>query len=85
MNKQQKQRIATSGLVKQINRVLLNNLGADNAHLFELDVDVDARHEAFWFVGGIPPTAAVKKMREGIDWYKEFADEPIDRPFQYIG
>lgn len=27
----------------------------------------------------------VKKRREGIDWHKEFADNPVDRPLQYAG
>ena len=38
-------RIRTSGLVKQINRTLINALGADNRHLYELDADVDPRYE----------------------------------------
>jgi small subunit ribosomal protein S30 len=24
-------------------------------------------------------------MREGIEWYKKYANDPVDRPFQYIG
>lgn len=75
----------TSGLVKQLNRILINALGADNSHLYELDADVDPRHEAFWFVGGIDPTKRVKQMREGIDWLKDYVNDPVDRPFQYIG
>lgn len=78
-------RAKTSGIVKQLNRILINTLGADNRHLYELDSDVDPRHEAFWFVGGIDPTRIVRKMKESIEWKKEFANDPINRPFQYIG
>lgn len=85
IDKQEAERVKTSGLVKQLNRILINALGADNSHLYELDADVDPRHEAFWFVGGIDPTKRVKQMREGIDWLKDYVNDPVDRPFQYIG
>lgn len=78
-------RAKTSGVVKQLNRILVNALAADNRHLYELDSDVDPRHEAFWMVGGIDPAENIRKTRKGIEWLKEHADEPIDRPFQYIG
>jgi small subunit ribosomal protein S30 len=78
-------RIITSGLVNQVNRILINALGADHFHLSELDVDIDPRHEAFWFIGGIKPPESVRKMREGIDWYKKYANDPVDRTLQYIG
>lgn len=80
-----KQRILTSGIVKQLNRILINSLGSDNFHLHELDLDVDARHEAFWFTGGITPPISVQKGRAGMEFYKQFEKDPVDRPFQYIG
>lgn len=78
-------RAKTSGIVKQLNRILVNALGADHRHLLESDADVDPRHDAFWFVGGIDPTTIVKKQRKGVGWYDEFVDDPVDRPFQYTG
>jgi small subunit ribosomal protein S30 len=63
----------------------VNALGADYRHLLESDVDVDPRHDAFFMLGGIDPTRLVKKMREGVKWFKEFADMPLDRPVQYLG
>lgn len=77
-------RAKTSGIVQQLNRILINALAADNRHLHELDSDIDPRHEAFWFVGGIDPPTSVKKSREGQTWMKPYADQPIDRPFQYV-
>lgn len=77
-------RAKTSGLVKQLNRVLINALGPDHRHLYELDADVDPRHEAFWFVGGINPPAKVKKGRENVKWLKPSANDPVDRAFQYV-
>lgn len=78
-------RAKTSGLVKQLNRILVNSLGADNRHLYESDADIDPRHEAFWFVGGIEPTSQVKKMRKLREFTKKYENDPVDRPFQYIG
>lgn len=71
--------------MKQLNRIIVNTLGADNRHLYETDVDVDPRHEAFWFVGGIEPTKRVREQRESLKWFKPYAEEPLNRPFQYIG
>jgi small subunit ribosomal protein S30 len=78
-------RAKSSGFVKQINRILVNSLGADNRHLYEADTDIDPRHEAFWFVGGIEPTKQVKAFRKKRDYLKRILDEPVDRPFQYVG
>ena len=78
-------RAKSSGIVKQLNRILVNTMGADNRHLYEMDADVDPRHEAFWFVGGIEPPKRIKKAKESLKWLREHADDPLDRPFQYIG
>lgn len=80
-----KHRILTAGIVKQLNRILINSLGSDNFHLLEVDVDVDCRHEAFWMVGGIIPPISVQKQRAGKKWSKKFEKDPVDRPFQYLG
>ena len=48
-----------------------------------MDSDVDPRHDAFWFVGGIDPTKKVEKMRAGLKWSKQYAKDPVNRPFQY--
>ena len=45
-------KVQSSAIVKHLNRVLTRILGADNSHLYESDVDIDPRVEAFWFVGG---------------------------------
>lgn len=76
-------RAKTSGIVKQLNRVMINALGADHRHLYESDTDFDPRHEAFWMVGGLDTTDQIKKMRGGLKFFKQFADDPVDRPFQY--
>lgn len=47
-----KDNVRSSAIVKHLNRVLTRILGADNSHLYESDVDIDPRVEAFWFVGG---------------------------------
>lgn len=39
----------------------------------------------FWFVGGIAPPEKIYKMRKNSSWQKEYADDPVDRNFQYIG
>lgn len=65
--------------------MLLNALSPSVKHLNEAEVDIEPRHEAFWFVGGIEPTTFVQKMRKGNSWTKEYTKEPVDRPFQYEG
>ena len=57
-------RMLSSRFVTQINRTLINGLIADCPHLSEVEMDVDPRHEAFWFVGGIVPPVRVKGMRQ---------------------
>lgn len=52
LDKRKKMRMKASSIVSHLNRVLTRILGADNAHLYESDVDIDPRIEAFWFVGG---------------------------------
>lgn len=54
-------------------------------HLNEVEVDIDPRQEAFWFVGGIEPPELTKRKRKGTAWQKDMADEPINRQFQYVG
>lgn len=82
MTKADINRAKTSGIVKQLNRTLINALAADNRHLHELDSDIDPRHEAFWFVGGIDPTKQVVRWREMRQ--SPLAKLPVDRPFQYV-
>lgn len=77
-------RIRTSRIVTQINRTLINSLTADYQHLSEAETDIDPRHEAFWFVGGIEPPERIRKMRKN-GWQKDFADDPVNRNFHYTG
>lgn len=76
--------LLSSAIIEQINRVLINSLSPDYAHLGEIEVDSDPRHESFWFVDGISPPERIRKIRER-DWQKQYANDPILRPFQYIG
>lgn len=68
-----------------LNRVLINSLSNKYSHLNEVETDFDPRHEAFWFLGGIPPPALVKKIKEGVKWQKQYANDPYDRKIQYVG
>lgn len=85
LSEKDRQRVMTAGVVRQLNRILINALAADNFHLYELDVDLDPRHEAFWVVGGIIPPILTQKIRAGKEWTKKYEKDPIDRHFQYIG
>lgn len=70
-------------IVEQVNRLCINVLSADYPHLKEIEIDYNPRHEAFWSVGGIEPPKNVIKSKEGRNWQKEMAKEPVDRQFQY--
>lgn len=74
----------TSRVVRQINRALLNSIAVDHSHLLEADADIEPRHEAFWFVGGIDPPERIRKLRQR-SWDKASAKDPVDRNFHYIG
>ncbi|XP_058452493.1 large ribosomal subunit protein mL65 [Malaya genurostris] len=80
-----REEIITSALLKGLSRVLINNLSGVYAHLNEVESDFDARHEAFWFLGGISPPALVRKIKEGVEWQKPYAKDPYDRKIQYVG
>lgn len=64
---------------------MLNQLAPDYGHLNEFEIDLNPRHEAFWFVDGIKPPERVQKLREKQVFQKEMANDPILRPYQYIG
>ncbi|XP_059621463.1 large ribosomal subunit protein mL65 [Phlebotomus argentipes] len=81
----QKLDIVAAAIVREVNRIVMNSLSGEFPHLEELDVDLAARHEAFWVVGGINPPLMVTKMRDGLRWSKKYKDDPTDRFFQYRG
>lgn len=69
-----------------MNRILLKNLSSKATHLFEAEVDIEPRHEAFWMCGGIePPTDKKIWIERRVPLTEEEKNEPIDRPFQYFG
>ncbi|XP_030381539.1 28S ribosomal protein S30, mitochondrial [Scaptodrosophila lebanonensis] len=75
----------TQIILEQLNRVLLQTLIADYAHLHEIEVDYNPRHEAFWVVGGVDPPKNVVKSKQGREWQKEYANDTVDRMVQYTG
>ncbi|XP_041980674.1 28S ribosomal protein S30, mitochondrial [Aricia agestis] len=81
----QKVDASAQNIVKQINRIISNNLTDRVSHILSAQVDFDPRHEAFWFVGGVPVPPTVKKWRKQFHWMKYRLDEEVDRPVQYIG
>lgn len=81
----EKLRASSSRIVNQVNRVIVNALSADVEHLREVEVDLDPRHEAFWFVGGIRPPVSVRRLRRKYIWQHEISEDPVNRHFQYQG
>lgn len=81
----QRERAQTARIVSQIHRTIANALAADVPHLRDIETDRDPRHEAFWFVGGIQPPTGTRAIKHGSKWQKEYADEPVNRQFQYCG
>lgn len=80
-----REEIVAMALLTALNRILINNLSNNYGHLNEVELDFNPRHEAFWFLGGIPPPALVKKIKEGVEWQKQYSNDPYDRKIQYIG
>uniref|UniRef100_A0A2M4BJ43 Putative mitochondrial ribosomal protein s30 n=2 Tax=Anopheles marajoara TaxID=58244 RepID=A0A2M4BJ43_9DIPT len=81
----EREEVATRSLLLQLNRTITNALSASHPHLSEIETDVDPRHEAFWFLGGIAPPKLVRKIKEGQEWQKQYANDPYDRNIQYVG
>ncbi|KAG6444958.1 hypothetical protein O3G_MSEX003648 [Manduca sexta] len=81
----QKEDALAKSIVKQINRIITNNLTDKVAHILSTQVDYDPRHEAFWFVGGVDIPRKVIKWRQQYNWLKGRLFENIDRPVQYLG
>lgn len=71
-------RESSSRIVQQIHRVIANALVADVDHLREVEADVDPRHEAFWFVGGITSPKMVVRFRNKCSWQRVIRDEPVN-------
>lgn len=72
-------------IVKQINRIITNNLTDKVEHALTSQIDYDPRHEAFWFIGGVDPPHNLVKWRQKYESLKDRWNESIDRPVQYIG
>lgn len=82
---QEKERYVASNVALQLNRTLMNALHGEFSHLSECEVDLDPRHEGFWFVGGIDPPGKVRSYRRGLKWSKKYEMNSVDRSFQYLG
>lgn len=81
----EEKRSKESRIITQINRAVLNALVSNVAHLADVDIDLDPRHEASWFVGGIEIPSKIKKIFESIPWKKEIANVSMNRTIQYTG
>ncbi|XP_050349705.1 28S ribosomal protein S30, mitochondrial [Nymphalis io] len=82
---QQIENAKTRNVVRQINRIISNNLTDKVSHILSSQVDYDPRHEAFWFVGGVDVPNNVVNWRKKFKWLKDRAHESLDRPVQYLG
>ncbi|XP_038221970.1 28S ribosomal protein S30, mitochondrial [Zerene cesonia] len=82
---QQKEDALAKNVVRQINRIITNNITDKVPHILSSQVDYDPRVEAFWFMGGTDVPQKVVNYRYKFPWLKKRLHEPIDRPIQYIG
>ncbi|KOB55859.1 28S ribosomal protein S30, mitochondrial, partial [Operophtera brumata] len=81
----QKEDAQAACIVRQINRIVINNLSDKLPHILSTQVDFEPRHEAFWFVGGTDVPGSVLAWRNKYKWKKERLYEPVDKPVQYTG
>ncbi|KAH8386570.1 hypothetical protein KR093_001238 [Drosophila rubida] len=81
----QRERQLTLIILEQVNRAVLQALSADFAHLQDVEIDYNPRHEAFWAVGGVDPPKNVVKSKQGNEWQKDQAHDSVDRLVQYTG
>lgn len=64
---------------------MLAALSSIKPHLLDTEVDFEPRIETFWFAGGIERSTIAKRQRRRIKHLKEYADDPINMPIQYLG
>lgn len=83
--KRNMEEIISKALIQRINRTMLAHLTPENPHLLHTEVDFEPRLEASWFMGGLDPPNFVKRFRERIPFMKEYVDDPVNLPVQYIG
>lgn len=81
----EKDRLKSLSICTDINRILVNALSTKVSHLNEAEVDVEPRHDAFWFVGGIYPKESLRKKRKEKNLSEEEINAPVDRAFLYQG
>ncbi|KAL3280310.1 hypothetical protein HHI36_017798 [Cryptolaemus montrouzieri] len=77
--------IMGSCVVRQLNRIITNNLSRSYKHLIETQIDLDPRIESCWYCGGIEPPERVKSYRRGLEWTKPYENDPVDCLMTYIG
>lgn len=77
--------IISKALIQRINRTVLIHLASENPHLLQTEIDFEPRLEASWFMGGLNPPNFVRNFRKSIKFLKEFVDDSVDLPVQYIG
>lgn len=53
LSEEDKNRVRTVQVVRDLNRIIIKNLYSAAPHLFEAEVDIEPRHEAAWMVGGV--------------------------------
>ncbi|XP_050667859.1 39S ribosomal protein S30, mitochondrial [Leptidea sinapis] len=83
---QQMEDLKTKEIVKQINRIIMNNITDKVPHILSTQVDYEPRHEAFWFMGGGAVPRKVINWRKQYPWLrKDRLNEAFDKPVQYIG
>lgn len=72
-------------LIQKINRTMLIHLSSMYPYLLQAEVDIKPRLEASWFAGGVEPPFFMKQYRKKYANLKNFVDDLVDLPVQYIG
>ncbi|XP_076258668.1 mitochondrial ribosomal protein S30 [Rhynchophorus ferrugineus] len=81
----ERENIISSNIIKQVNRILNNNLCSKYPHLISNELDLDPRLESSWFVGGMNPPLNIKRYRKNLEHMKPYENEPTDRLISYKG
>ncbi|GAB1865499.1 28s ribosomal protein mitochondrial-like protein [Camponotus japonicus] len=71
-------------LIQKINRTMLIHLSSMYPHLLQAEIDIKPRLEASWFAGGVEPPPFMKQYRKRYAHLKDFVDDPVDLPVQYL-
>ncbi|CAG9818018.1 unnamed protein product [Phaedon cochleariae] len=85
LTKVEMENLTSSLIVKQLNRIIKNEMSTSHPHMKNAQIDYEPRIESTWLAGGMDAPERVKSVRRGRPWTKHMEDDPVDRLMVFVG